>query len=76
LTSPNCKTRLVHIVDAVRSILILDVKLSYSIKPHLYSVCIDCSMSYTLDLTSLDTLDLRLSVPEAINPVFANRLLR
>jgi hypothetical protein len=50
----------------------LNTKLNNSIKPRLYSINIDCSMLRTINLTSLDTLDLRMSYTELISPLFTN----
>ena len=52
----------------------LNTELGNSIKLCLNYVCIDCSMSCTINLISLYTLNVRILNPEAINPVFANRL--
>ena len=52
----------------------LNTELNDSVKPCLNYVCIDCSMSCAVNLTSPYALNVRISNPEAIDPVFANRL--
>jgi len=52
---------------------VLNLKLSNSIKPHLNSSSIDCLVLYALNLTSLDTLDLRMPCAEAVDLLFTNR---
>jgi hypothetical protein len=51
----------------------LDLKLSNSIKLRLNSSSIYCSIAYSINLPSLDTLDLRMPCTEAYNLVLANR---
>lgn len=53
--------------------LVLETRLCYRLEPRLYSLDIHRIMPYTLYFTSLHTLDLRISLPEAIKPALADR---
>jgi len=51
---------------------VLNIKLSYSVKLYLYSVYINYSISYALNLTCLDALDLIVLCAEALGLLVAN----
>jgi len=68
----DSKSRLIHIINAVWWVAMLDLKLSDSIKPRLYCSNIYCSIACALNLTCPDALDLMVSCAEALGPLVAN----
>jgi hypothetical protein len=63
----------IYIINILRRVGVLNLKLSYYIKLCLYCVNIDYSMSRALDLTSPSPSYLRMMYTEAVYLVFANR---
>jgi hypothetical protein len=54
----------------------LNIKLSNSVKPYIYCIKIDSIISYAINLSSPDALNLGMSGAKAIDPVFTNRPTR